>query len=41
VHVSKGAEKLLLVFDKDGDFVKHQNAASPPKSMHDSTAKHR
>src|SRR4051812_41191373 len=32
VDVSKGAEKLLLIFDKDGDFVKHQVAPAHPKS---------
>jgi hypothetical protein len=40
VHVSKGAEKLLLIFDKDGDFVKHQADTGQPKSMTDSTHKH-
>ena len=40
VHVSKGAENLVLVFDKDGDFVKHHAAEGMQKAKSDSTHKH-
>src|SRR4051794_23288381 len=39
VHVSKDAENMVLVFDKDGDFVKHHAAAGKPKSASDSAHK--
>jgi hypothetical protein len=42
VHVTKGAEKLLIIFDKDGDFVKQMadwSTPSPSKPMPDTSQK--